>query len=439
MASSPEESDRRAGLPKEAVPAEEFLRCVVRSGLLEREELLTLIKGVPRPLRTDSFLLADHLVRKGKLTRFQSNKLLRGISLGMILGPFRVLAPVGKGGMSKVFLARDTRSGQLVALKILPPRLARAKQRLVERFRREMEMSQRVSHPHLAWTFEVGEFRTVPYIAMEYIPGRTLSHLVNTDGPMPLPRVVKLMVGVASALEHAHGQGLVHRDLKPSNIIVAARDHAKVVDLGLALMPGEDVTDNTVVGGGGYIVGTMDYISPEQTYDAVGVDGRADLYSLGCTMYFALTGRPPFPGGTSKEKILKHRREIPTPLATLVPGLPAYAVTLVERMMHKNAIYRPATALEVELELRSWLATPAESPTETVSDWACDESEILRREPGSAEFSQYSLPEIEVSEVRRDVAEGGWPAWLLVLLGMGVGLLVVVLYFVVRVLGKSAP
>src|SRR5262249_39289467 len=218
--------------------------------------------------RDDPQALADHLVQTGKLTRFQAGKLLRGFWQGLVLGPFQLLAPVGKGGMGTVFLVRDKRSDQLVALKILPPRVAREEERMLARFRREMSLSQRIAHPHLCWTYEVGECRGVHYLAMEYIPGRTLSRLVSEDGPLPLQRAARLMAEVALALEHAHEEGIIHRDLKPSNIMITPRDHAKVLDLGLALEHGER-GEATVVGGQGYIVGTMDYISPEQTYDAV--------------------------------------------------------------------------------------------------------------------------------------------------------------------------
>src|SRR5262249_1550201 len=184
-------------------------------GLLGRDELQSALRGVPREQHDDPGALAEHLVRHGKLTRFQAGKLLRGLSQGMILGPFRVLAPLGKGAMGAVFLVRDTRSEQLVALKILPPKLARAAARMVARFRGEMEMSERGAHPDLALTYEVGEFRGVPYNAMEYSPGRTLSRLVHDEGPLALPRAARLLAEVAGGLEHAHNQGLIHRDLKP--------------------------------------------------------------------------------------------------------------------------------------------------------------------------------------------------------------------------------
>jgi eukaryotic-like serine/threonine-protein kinase len=409
-----------SGIPEKQLGAEDFLRHVLRSELLGRDELQASLRGVPRDQRDDAQTLADHLVRNGKLTRFQAGRLMKGISQGLVLGPFVVLAPIGRGGMGKVFLVRDTRSRQMVALKILPPRLARTEVRMLARFRREMELSQKVAHQHIAWTYEVGEFRGVPYIAMEYIPGRTLSRIVNDDGPLSPPRAARLMAEVASGISHAHEQGLIHRDLKPGNILITPRDQAKVLDLGLALVEGEVVVDAMVVGGQGYIVGTMDYIAPEQTLDAASVGPRCDLYSLGCTLYFALAGQPPFPGGTSKEKIAKHRREKPTPLASLAPDSPPGLVAFIERLMDKNPQRRPSSAQEVERELRLWGAGDDEPPPDEAEEVSYDETVMMQQGPGSTDLSAVSLPEIEIFDLPQQpaVEERGnrWPPHTVTLL-----------------------
>src|SRR5919108_584532 len=135
---------------------DDFLKTVLRSGLLTREQLQAALRGLPEGTRDDPDALAAHLIKTGKLTRFQANKLLKGTARGLMLGPFQILAPIGKGGMGTVYLARDARGGQLLALKVLPPKRAREEERLLKRFQREMEMCQRVSHPHLAYTYDVG-------------------------------------------------------------------------------------------------------------------------------------------------------------------------------------------------------------------------------------------------------------------------------------------
>src|SRR6266852_2164141 len=195
--------DKPATPAVEAKSADAFLRTVLRSGLLDRATLQNELRAVPLGQRGDAEVLAEHLIKIGKLTRFQSHKLLKGASVGLVLGPFHILAPIAKGGMGTVYLARDTRSDQMIALKVLPPRRAREEERLLIRFRREMEMCQRVAHPHIAWTCEVGVCQGVYYIAMEYIPGKSLFRLVSDEGPLPVARAARLFAEVAIALEHA--------------------------------------------------------------------------------------------------------------------------------------------------------------------------------------------------------------------------------------------
>jgi serine/threonine protein kinase len=318
--------------------------------------------------RNEPDAVAEHLVKAGRLTRFQVRKLLSGASLGLVLGPFHVLAPIAKGGMGTVYLACDTRSDLFVALKVLPPKRAREEERLLARFRREMEMCQRVSHPHLAWTYEVSVWHGVYYIAMEYIPGRSLFRLVHDEGPLAVPRLARLFAEVCLALDHAHNQGLIHRDVKPSNIIITPNDHAKVLDLGLALMEGEIQGEREVIGGEGYVVGTMDYIAPEQTADPSKVDARCDVYALGCTIYYALTGRAPYPGGTAKEKIMRHRTEDPTPIPQLNAKVPPGFIGLVRHMLAKDPEQRLPSAAAVRHELLSWADKGAGLPLDRPED-----------------------------------------------------------------------
>ncbi len=372
---------------------DEFLRIVLRSGLLSKEQLQEALRPLPADQRGKISAVAEHLIKIGKLSRFQARKLFQGNYRGLVLGAFQILAPIGRGGMGTVYLARDHRSGQLLALKVLPPERARSEERILARFRREMEMSQRVSSPHVAWTFDLGVSHGVHYMAMEYIPGKSLHRLIAENGTLPAGRTARLMAEVAVALEHIHMQGLVHRDIKPANIMVTPHDHAKVLDLGLALVRGEEGGVREVIGGQGYVVGTMDYIAPEQTVDPTKVDIRADIYSLGCTMYAALTGQAPFPGGTNKEKMARHRDEQPRPILELNAKVPAGLVGVVQRMMAKDPAQRFQTASEVELELKQWQTGEKVKPLDRPEDLAFLE-EVARLEKAEAS-EDVELPEGE--------------------------------------------
>jgi eukaryotic-like serine/threonine-protein kinase len=352
----------------EPVSVDDFLRTVLRSGLLSRETLQQELRDLPLDQRNDSEALADHLVTKGKLSRFQAGKLLRGMGTGLVLGHFHVQAPIGRGGMGTVYLARDSRSDLMVALKVLPPKRAREEERLLTRFRREMDMCRRVAHPHIAWTCDVGVCQGVYYIALEYIPGKNLFQLVTELGPLDVPRAARLFGEVAAALDHAHTQGLIHRDLKPSNIMITPHDHAKLLDLGLALVQGEAPCEREVIGGEGYVVGTMDYIAPEQAENAAKVDPRSDIYSLGCTLYFAVTGQPPFPGGTPLDKIQRHRNDEPIAIPQLNASVPPGFIGLIRKMMAKNPDHRFTTAAEVREKLEPWISGEPPQPLDQRGD-----------------------------------------------------------------------
>jgi serine/threonine protein kinase len=368
-----------------------FLKSVVKSGVLEADDVKAAYQGIPREQRADPGTVADHFVRHGKLTRFQAKKLLGGAATGLVLGPFQILAPIGRGGMGAVFLARDRRQKKLVALKILPPKKAKREERLLARFRREMEMCSRVSHPNIASTFEVGVELGVYFIAMEFIPGRDLSKVVQEKGPLSVPRTARLFCEVASALQHAHDKGLVHRDVKPSNIRVTPSDHAKLLDLGLALIEGEENVDREVAGGAGYIVGSMDYIAPEQTYDACAVDGRADQYGMGCTMYYTLTGRPPFPGGTNKERIMRHRSDEPALITERNPDVPARFAEIVHRMMAKKPELRYESDEAVRRELLPWVQKDEPLPQDQ-ADEANFRQAVERLQEADADDDLVAIP-----------------------------------------------
>ncbi len=365
------------GMPSGAdnkATVDSFLKAILQSGILERDELQASLKAIPKEKRDTAKSIADQLVRNGKLSTFQAAKLLRGNYQGLILGPYQVLAPIGKGGMGTVYLARDSKTKRLLAIKILSPKRAKQEERTLVRFQREMEISKRLNHPHIALTFDSGESKGVYFIAMEYIPGKTLSKNIIEKGPLKVQRAARLFLEVVSGLDHAHTQGVIHRDLKPSNIMITPNGHAKILDLGFALMEGEVSVAREIIGGQGIVVGSMDWIAPEQVKDAVGVDARADIYALGCTMYFAMTGKLPFPGGTPKEKMIRHQTEQPPPITKLNPSLPEGFAAIIQKMMAKKPADRYANAKEIRDTLIRWVGKEPNLPMDKKEDKAFEQA-----------------------------------------------------------------
>jgi eukaryotic-like serine/threonine-protein kinase len=355
-----------------------FADAVARSGLLPPGRVAD-VRADRRPPE----VVSAELVEAGELTEFQAEKLLAGQWHGLVLGRYAILAPLGRGGMGIVYLARENGPPEgkaarpLLALKILPPRKALAEPRTKARFLREMELGKYVpAHPHIARVLDTGHAGGVNYIAMEFVPGDTLKAVVSETGPLPVPDAARLFAQVADALAAAHAAGLIHRDLKPSNIMVTPAGDARLLDFGFALRAGEVLPDDpAVVGGPGYALGTMDFIAPEQAVNATAVTPAADLYSLGCSLYFALAGCPPFPGGTASQKIRWHRSDSPPPIRSLNPAVPTELAVVVSRLMAKEPADRFAGAAEVRRELLRWanetpgrlpIARPAGKPAEDI-------------------------------------------------------------------------
>jgi serine/threonine protein kinase len=341
----------------------EVAQLLLQLHLLTREELDRILAGAPEVCRESDDRFLEHLVRTGWLSRFQATRIREGHGRRLVIGPYQLLAPLGQGGSGLVYLARDRRTDTPVALKILPPNRYRDENRQLVRFFREMAINAKLSHPHLTACYDSGLIRDIYYIALEYIPGPNLRQKVLTDGPLSVSMAAALFVEIADVLHYLHQSGLIHRDLKPGNVIVTPNFHAKLLDLGFALVVGEMVPeDRSILGGRGYVIGTMDFIAPEQVADPTRVDGRADLYALGCSLYFVLTGQVPFPGGTSQDKIRRHRQEKPTPISVLNPQVPPGFAQLVEHLMAKSSQARPATADEVRRQLIPWIGKHVSLP-----------------------------------------------------------------------------
>jgi tRNA A-37 threonylcarbamoyl transferase component Bud32 len=272
------------------------------------------------------------------------------------VGPYEILEPLGQGGMGAVYKARHSHLGKLVALKLLPRR--RMSESAVARFLQEMQAVGRLNHPNIVQAYDAA-VEGVPYLAMEFLRGIDLAKLVDRHGPLSVADACECVRQAALALQHAFEHSLVHRDIKPSNLILTPEGVVKLLDLGLARLLGESMSEGGVRldAGGVRILGTLDYISPEQARDSQAVDIRADLYSLGCTLYFLLTGRTPFGEGTAAEKLLWHQTRLPAAVRALRPAVPeALAEILEARMLTKDPGARFATPADAAAALGPFAA-----------------------------------------------------------------------------------
>jgi eukaryotic-like serine/threonine-protein kinase len=251
-------------------------------------------------------------------------------------GRYRVLSRLGSGGMADVFLAEDQQLGRKVALKLLHHRFAEDPD-FVERFRREAQAAAGLQHPNVVSVYDRGTFDDTYYIAMEYLPGRTLKQLIREEAPLDPLRAIDIAIQILKAARFAHRRGVVHRDLKPHNVIVDDSGHAKVTDFGIARAGASDMTET------GSIMGTAQYLSPEQAQGHA-VNGGSDLYSIGVVLYEMLTGRVPFDAESAVSIALKHVSEAPVPPSQINPSIPPELEQTVLWVLNKNAADRPADA-----------------------------------------------------------------------------------------------
>jgi eukaryotic-like serine/threonine-protein kinase len=351
--------------PKTTISLEKLLDSLGRSGLLAKSRVQQIAHSCS-PNETASSVI-DRLVTTGELTRFQGQKLLLGQWAGLILGSYRILSPLGRGGSGVVYLAREQATESklvrpLLALKVLPRKKAN-EERVRDRFHREMLIGKYIpAHSHLPRVYDSGEVNGIAYIAMEYVPGRTIKEILADEGPMPHGEAGRIFADIAEGLAAMHAVGVIHRDVKPSNILVTPGGSAKLIDYGFALVLNDDLPrDRALVGGRGYILGSMDYIAPEQAADATDVSARSDLYSLGATLYYALTGCPPFPGGTAIQKINWHRYDSPPPIRSIRPDIPKEFAAVVTKLMAKDPDERYASATHCAEVLKQWATMPVVS------------------------------------------------------------------------------
>jgi serine/threonine-protein kinase len=316
------------------------------------------------PRFTEPRALAKELLQRAWLTPFQLNRLFQGRVQDLILGSYVLLEPLGEGGMGTVYKARHQRLDRIDALKVIRKNLL-TNPKAVERFQREARAAARLSHPNVITVYDANESGDVHYLAMEYIVGTDLAKLVKQAGPLPAAQACDYVRQGALGLQHAHERGLIHRDIKPSNLLLTQDGSTvKLLDLGLARLQSatpEDTTNHSLTDTGA-VVGTPDYIAPEQARNSREVDIRADIYSLGCSLYYLLTAKIPFPGETLTEKLIKHQLEEPEPLPQVRPDVPAEVAAVVRRMMNKRPEDRYQTPAQVAGALAPFAVSRVQSP-----------------------------------------------------------------------------
>jgi serine/threonine protein kinase/tetratricopeptide (TPR) repeat protein len=340
--------------------ADELLALLQRSELVAAERLREL---EPPPPAATPKQLAAQLVASGLLTRFQAEQLLLGKYRGFTLGKYRVLERIGHGGNGTVYLCEHQIVRRKVAIKVLPTNRADSPAALT-RFYREARAAGALDHPNLVKAHDVDEENGLHFLVMDFVDGTNLQDLVTRNSPLDPVRAAHYVAQAARGLEAAHAAGLVHRDVKPGNLLLDRHGVIRVSDLGLARFQCDDDENNplTLRFDDKTVLGTADYVAPEQALNSHEVDGRADIYSLGATFYFLLTGQPPFPEGKAAKKLMAHQIQEPVPVGQLRPEVPAEMAAVVARMMAKRPQERYQSPAEVVAALQAWTATPVAPP-----------------------------------------------------------------------------
>lgn len=340
--------------------SESFLNVVKQSNLVTGDVLNRLIADL-RSQGADvdnSRSLADHLVERKLLTRWQADKLLQGKHKGFFLGRYRLLKLLGKGGMSSVYLAEHVLMRRQCAIKVLPTKRVNDTSYL-GRFHREAQAVASLDHPNIIKAYDVDKETEkdieIHFLVMEFVDGRSLQEIIQQDGPLEFQTAADFIRQSANGLAHAHEAGMVHRDIKPGNLLLDRNQVVKLLDMGLARFFNDADEESLTVAHDEKVLGTADYLAPEQALDSHSVDARADIYSLGCTFYFLLTGHPPFTEGTLAQRLMSHQTKQPPPVTDDRPDMPQDLEAILTKMMAKKREDRYQKAADVAEALTDWL------------------------------------------------------------------------------------
>lgn len=371
-----------------------FLLCVRQSGLVDLPRLESALAELDRQHvdQNDTTGLAQGLVQLGVLTEWQAEKLLQGRHKGFILGRYKLLSLLGAGEMSAVYLAEHTLLERRCAIKVLPGNKVKDTSYL-GRFHREAKAVALLNHPNIVRAYDVDQQfdsgSEIHFLVMEFVEGENIERIVSEKGPLDFAQAADYIRQAADGLGHAHQAGMVHRDIKPENLLIDNSGVVKILDLGLARFFKQTDEESLTIKHDEKVLGTADYLAPEQAIDSHKVDARADIYSLGCTFYFALTGHPPFTEGTLVQRLFAHQTKTPRPVTDDRPDAPVSLLTIIEKMMAKKAAERYQTAAELVAALTRWLVE------NTGDDWKRSHLSLVASVMGMESLSKQRLPRNE--------------------------------------------
>ncbi len=386
--------------------AQSFIDVIQKSGLIDKERLRQLLKEVRESgvSLNDAEAMARALVEKGALTNWQADMLLKGKHKGFSLGKYRLLRLLGKGGMSAVYLAEHTVMRRRCAIKVLPAKRVDDTSYL-GRFHREAQAVAQLDHVNIVRAYDVDEENGTHFLVMEFVEGQDLQDTVQKEGIMDFVRAADFIRQAADGLHHAHEAGLVHRDIKPANLLVDREGTVKILDLGLARFFDEKDEESLTVAHDEKVLGTADYLAPEQALDSHSVDKRADIYSLGCTLYFLLTGHPPFTEGTLAQRLMAHQVKEPPPVEQDRPDTPEGILTIIRKMMAKGLEERYQTAAETSNAMRNWLVENGGD------EWKTTHSKLSGLKNSAGSDSSSNATAVTVAPLRTDDGAGESPAF----------------------------
>jgi serine/threonine protein kinase len=346
-----------------AVPLEEFVRRLEESGIVSGDTIKDFIPPKASPKGAEE--LAFQLVKNKKLTKYQAAVVYSGNAKSLVLGNYILLEKIGAGGMGQVFKARHQRMDRIVAIKLLSPATSKDPD-AIARFEREVRAAAKLIHPNIVAAHDADCADGFHFLVMEYVDGKDLAAVIKKSGTLPIEKAIDYILQAAVGLEAAHKKGIVHRDIKPSNLLLDSDGAIKILDMGLAILKMEEEDsevpqdDLTTVG---KIMGTVDFMSPEQALNTHTADNRTDIYALGCTLYYILTGKAMYTGNSPMEKLMAHRlRPIPS-LCAARPDVSPELETVFRKMVAKKVgdRYQSATDLVAALRELGGSAAPSKS------------------------------------------------------------------------------